>query len=355
MLEMTLKRNIPIFTGFGTHRLIEEGGRVVGVEGTYQGRQVVVGGRLGVLMNTGGFARNEELRQKYQRKPISAKWTNANPGDTGEMMEDAIRLGAETENLDTAVWVPSSLNPDLTLPAGATGKNGEPYPFMHNGDIGAPHIIMVDKNGQRYVNEANSYMELGEKMYEHGAIPTFAVFDQRHMKWYPWGSMMPGAKPVKQWLESGFLVKADTIAELAAKAGIDPTGLAAQVERFNGFARTGIDEEFHKGERQYDRLRGDPTIKPNVCLGEISQAPFYAIRMYPADVGTFGGLVTDECARVLRNDSSIIEGLYAAGNCTSSVMGRSYPGAGASISPSFTFGYIAVKDMLTKAGNSLAG
>lgn len=353
MLEMTVLRDIPVFTGFAADHLVEEDGRVVGVEGMFEGKRTTVTGRLGVLLNTGGFARNDAMRQKYQRKPISARWSNANPGDTGEMLEEAMRLGAETENLDTAVWVPTSLNPDHSIPAGAIGKNGEEYPFMHNGDIGAPHIIMVDKGGQRYINEANSYMEIGEMMYEHNAIPTFAIFDDRHMKWYPWGSAMPGQKPVKQWLESGFLVKADTIDELARKAGIDPAGLAAQVERFNGFARTGVDEEFHKGERQYDRLRGDPNVKPNPCLGEISKAPFYAIRMFPADVGTFGGMVTDESARVLRKDGSVIEGLYAAGNCTSSVMGRTYPGAGASISPSFAFGYIAAKHMLKKAGNSL--
>ena len=350
MLEMALKRNIPIFTGFATDRLIEEDGRIVGVEGSFKGKRTTVRGRLGVLLNTGGFSRNEEMRQKYQRHPISAQWTNANPGDTGEMIEEAMRLGADTENLDTAVWVPTSLNPDLSMPEGAIGKDGTAYPFMHNMDIGAPHIIMVDKRGQRYVNESASYMELGEKMYQCDAIPTFAVFDHRHMKWYPWAMMMPGMKPVKKWLESGFLVKADTIEELAQKVGIDPAGLAAQVERFNGFARNGIDEEFHKGEREYDRFRGDPTVKPNPCLGEISQAPFYAIRMYPADVGTFGGMVTDRDARVLRKDGSVIEGLYAAGNCTSSVMGRTYLGAGASISPSFTFGYLAAKDMLKKAG-----
>jgi 3-oxosteroid 1-dehydrogenase len=353
MLEMALRRQIPIFTGFATDRLIEEDGRVVGVEGIFDGKRTTVRGPLGVLLNTGGFARNEKMREKYQRKPTSVHWTNANPGETGEMLEEAIRIGADTENLDTAVWVPTSLNPDLSMPAGAIAKDGTAYPFMHNADIGAPHFMMVDKYGKRYVNEANSYMDLGEKMYQHeGAIPTFAIFDDRHMRWYPWGSLMPGTKPIKEWLASGFLVKADTIAELAQKAGIDPAGLSAQVERFNGFARTGVDKEFNKGGRQYDRFRGDPTVKPNPCLGEISQAPYYAIRMFPADVGTFGGVVTDEHGRVMREDDSIIEGLYAAGNCTSSVMGRTYPGAGASISPSFTFGYLAVKNMIDKSGNS---
>ena len=355
MLEMTLRRGLPLFTGFAAERLVEEDGRVVAVSGLHQGRRVEVRARHGVLVNCGGFARNEAMRQKYQRHPISASWTNANPGDTGEMIEEMMRLGAETENLDLAVWVPTSLKADGSPPTGAVGKDGQAYPFMHNADIATPNLIWVDKTGNRFVNEANSYMELGERMYEVGAVPGFAVFDENHMQRYPYGSMMPGMKPVQAWLDEGFMLKADTIGELAEKAGIDPAGLAAQVTRFNRYAETGVDEEFHKGERQYDRWRGDPTIGPNPCLGPIARAPFYAIRIFPGDVGTFGGVVTDESARVLRPDGSIIEGLYATGNCTSSVMGRFYPGAGASISPSFIFGWIAARHMAQRAGNATRG
>nr|WP_246415690.1 FAD-binding protein [Novosphingobium taihuense] len=353
MLEMTLKRGIPLFGGFATDRLVEENGQVVAVEGIYNGARTTVRSRFGILMNVGGFSRNDAMRQKYQRHPISNTWTNANPGDTGEMIEEMIRLGADTENLDMAVWVPTSLNPDGSLPAGAIDKQGNEYPFMHVGEVAIPHYMWVDKTGRRFVNEASSYMELGEAMYNNHAVPAFAVFDDRAMKSYAYGTLMPGTKPIKKWLESGFLIMADTIDELARKAGIDPVGLGAQVERYNRFAETGIDEEFHKGERQYDRFRGDPTHKPNPCVGSIAKGPFYATRIYPGDVGTFGGVVTDEKARVLRADGSIIDGLYATGNCTSSVMGRSYPGPGASISPAFTFGYIAAKDAVAKAHNSV--
>lgn len=351
MLEMTLKQGIPVFGGFAADELIEEQGRVVAVAGMYNGKRTVVRSRFGLLMNVGGFARNDAMRQKYQRHPVSNTWTNANPGDTGEMIEEMIRLGADTENLDMAVWVPTSLNPDGSLPEGAIGKDGTPYPFMHVGEIAIPHYMWVDKTGKRFVNEAGSYMELGEAMYQNDAVPAFAVFDDQAMRDYAYATFMPGTKPIKKWLESGFLIKADSIEELATKAGIDPAGLAAQVERYNRFAETGVDEEFHKGERQYDRFRGDPTHKPNPCVGAIAKAPFYATRIFPGDVGTFGGVVTDEKARVLRPDGSIIEGLYATGNCTSSVMGRSYPGPGASISPAFAFGYIAAKDAAAKVHN----
>lgn len=351
MLEMTLSRGIPVFAGFAADQLREEDGKVTAVEGLYQGQRTTVRSRFGVLMNVGGFARNDTMRQKYQRHPTSNTWTNANPGETGEMIEEMMRLGADTENLDMAVWVPTSLNPDGSLPAGAIDKDGNQYPFMHVGEIAVPHYMWVNKHGQRFVNEASSYMELGEAMYQNDAVPAFAIFDDQAMRDYAYASQMPGAKPVRKWLDSGFLIKADTIEELARKAGIDPAGLAAQVEQYNGFAQTGIDEQFHKGERQYDRFRGDPTHKPNPCVGAIARAPFYATRLYPGDVGTFGGVVTDEKARVLRVDGSIIEGLYATGNCTSSVMGRSYPGPGASISPAFAFGYIAAKDVAAKAHN----
>jgi len=351
MLEMTLKRGIAVFGGFAANKLIEEEGRVVGIEGAYRGKETLVRGRYGVLLNVGGFARNDAMRQRYQRHPISANWTNANPGDTGEMIEEMIRLGAETENLDLAVWVPTSLNADGSVPAGARGADGSAYPFMHNADLAIPHYMWVDRTGQRFINEANSYMEVGETMYAKGVVPAFAIFDDRAMRDYAYGPLLPGMKPVKEWLASGFLVKADTIEELAHKAGIDAAGLAAQVERYNRFAETGIDEEFHKGERQYDRFRGDPTNKPNPCIGSIAKGPFYATRIFPGDVGTFGGVVTDEKARVMRADGSLIEGLYATGNCTSSVMGRTYPGAGASIAPSFVFGYIAAKDAIQKSHN----
>jgi len=350
MLEMTLKRNIPVFTECRTEDFILDGERVVGVRGHRQDQPFDVRARRGVLINAGGFSRNDAMRQKYQRKPISGGWTNANPGDTGEMLQAMISLGAATENLDLAWWVITSLNPDMSWPKGSVAKDGKIYPFMHNADISCPNLMIVDGGGMRFFNEAASYVEIGETIYTHHAqtgkaIPCWAIFDSRHLKRYPWGTQLPGAKPVKDWLASGFLTKADTIAELAKKCGIDPSGLEVTVERFNGFARTGIDQDFGKGNNAYDRYRGDPTIGPNPCLGEIAKPPFYAIAIFPADVGTAGGVITDEYARVLRDDGSIIEGLYAAGNCTSSVMGRSYPGAGASIAASFTFGYVAAKHL----------
>jgi 3-oxosteroid 1-dehydrogenase len=173
--------------------------------------------------------------------------------------------------------------------------------------------------------------------------------DSRQRKFYPWGTAAPGAIP-KAWLDSGYLKQARSLEELARLCGIDSTGLNTTVSRFNEFCRTGRDLDYGRGGRAFDRAHGDPTVKPNPNLGPIEQAPFYAVAMYPGDVGTAGGLVTDEFARVRRGDGSIIEGLSATGNATASVFGRAYPGAGASIAASFVFGYVAAQHACSEAG-----
>jgi 3-oxosteroid 1-dehydrogenase len=166
--------------------------------------------------------------------------------------------------------------------------------------------------------------------------------DSRQREYYVWGTATPGQIP-QQWLDSGYLVRADSIEELADKCSIDVSGLKRTVQRFNGFGKTGVDTDYGRGGKAFDRCHGDPTVRPNPNLGAIEKPPFYAVRIYPGDVGTAGGLVTDEHARVLRANGSVIEGLYATGNSTASVMGRCYPGAGASIGASFVFGYLAAR------------
>jgi 3-oxosteroid 1-dehydrogenase len=191
-------------------------------------------------------------------------------------------------------------------------------------------------------------MEVGQAMYERNAsvpaIPSWWVMDSRNRRRYMWG-LTPGGFTPRKWLSSGYIRKADTLEELAAQCDIDPQGLTQTVERFNRGAANGQDVEFHKGERAYDRYYGDPRQKPNPCVGPVDKPPFYAIALYPGDVGTCGGLLTDEHARVVDRDGQVMPGLYAAGNCTASVMGRTYPGAGASIGASFIFGWIAAHHM----------
>lgn len=346
MLQIALREGLEIQLGSPARQLIVEGGKVTGVMIERDGKSIPVRARQGVLVNVGGFSRNKSFRQKVTDGPTTGEWTSANPGDTGEMVQAMIDIGAATDCLDTAWWVVTSRNTNGEWPEGAIWKDGRVFPFMHHLDLSMPHSIMVDQNGRRVADEAGAYMEIGERIYQRNretggrAVPCWVIFEKRHRERYPWGAMPPGKTP-RSWLDSGYMKKADTLEELAELCGIDPHGLVAEAQRFNRFCDTGVDEDFGRGCRRFDKLHGDPTVKPNPSLGKVEQGPFYAVAIYPGDVGTAGGVVTDEYARVLKDDGSIIPGLYATGNSTASVFGRCYPAAGASIGASFTFGFIA--------------
>ena len=339
MLLAALRADIPIWNSTPlTDLIVDDDGAVIGVSALRAGQPIRIRARDGVLLNSGGFSHNEAMRRKYGRQPSSTKWTVANPGDTGEALDAAIRHGAAVDLMEEAWWIPTSVLPD-----------GSPLYAVY--ERSKPHAILVDGDGKRYVNEAASYMEVGQAMYDRNAttaaIPSWWVMDSRNRRRYIWG-LTPGGLTPRNWISSGYMVKADSIDELARGCGIDPLGLRDTVERFNSYAAQGQDPEFHKGERAYDRYYGDPRVKPNPCVAPVDKPPFYAVALYPGDVGTCGGLVTDEQAQVMRDDGRPIPGLYATGNCTASVMGRTYPGAGASIGASFVFGWLAANHMSRK-------
>lgn len=311
--------------------LIVEGGRVAGVVAHRGGQELRLRARMGVLINAGGFSRNLAMRETYQPKPTSTAWTQVNPADTGDLITAAMRIGAATRFMDESWWLPSTYHED-----GSFGG------FHSPNDISKPHCIVVGADGRRFTNESCGYMEMGQAMYRNGAVPAWAIFDATHRKTYPWGMVLPG-KPPQRLIDNGYFKRADTIAELARQCGIDPLGLAATVERFNGFARAGVDEDFGRGASAYNNYYGDPTHRPNPNLGPIEKAPFYAAALYPGDVGTAGGILADEHGRALREDGSVIAGLYVTGNSASSVNGRSYPGAGSSVGPAMVFGYLAAR------------
>jgi len=338
-LRAVLRHEVGIWTDTAIVDLLVDDGRVVGVAADRHGRTVRIGARRGVLLSSGGFARNKAMRERYSKQPNAAEWTVANAGDTGEVIEMAIAHGAAVDLMDEAWWIPASLKPDGLA--------------MHIGERSKPGSIIVDRDGQRYFNEAVSYMEAGRQMYQRNqegrAIPSWLIIDHRHRKRYLFAFQPPGITP-KEWIESGYMKKAGTLDELARACGIDPEGLTATVERFNASAREGVDPEFHRGEGAHEQYQGDPTHKPNASVGPLDQPPYYAVAIYPGDVGTSGGLLCDEYSRVLDIDHNPIRGLYATGNCTASVMGRTYPGAGASIGASFVFAYIAMKHAAHTAG-----
>jgi len=204
---------------------------------------------------------------------------------------------------------------------------------------------MVNSKGRRFVNESAPYIDVVHAMYDQketgaSAIPAYFIIDHRFRSRYFFGILVPGLTP-KAYLKNGHVYKAATLEDLARQIDIDPEGLKQTVSRFNQYAVKGEDPDFHRGKCVYDRFYSDPKITPNPCLAPLSKPPFYAIKIYPGDLGTKGGLVTNENAQVLKADGSIIKGLYAIGNNAASVMGNSYPGAGATIGPGMTFGYIA--------------
>ncbi len=337
MLQATLKAGVPIRTNAGVKELLtDEAGGITGVVAVIDGQERRIGARRGVLINAGGFSRNQRMRDTYQ-PGTSAKWTNANPGDTGEMIEEAMRIGGAIAQMEEMVGA------QIALPPGHTDM----LPMVQT-DVSSPHSIIVDQTGVRYMREAQSYMKFCQDMFARDkiapAVPSWLVMDSQYLRKYMLAGSMPGVKKPKTWFESGFLRKGETPDQLARACGMDPAKLTASVERFNGFVRKGVDEDFNRGGRAYDRYLGDTGHKPSASLGVIEQGPFYAIQIFPGDVGTYGGLVTDSSARVLRKDGSVISGLYATGTSSASVMGRSYPGAGSSIGPSFTFGYVAAKN-----------
>ncbi|MDT3442834.1 FAD-binding protein [Pseudofrankia sp. BMG5.37] len=330
-LKVALAAGASVWTNTGLVDLIVEDGRVAGVVADRDGQSVRIRARRAVLLSSGGFGRNAEMRKRYSKQPNDGAWTIANPGDTGEAIEAAMGAGAAVDFMDEALWIPASVQP-----------NGRPS--MHNGERCKPGSIIVDRAGRRYFNEAVSYMEAGRQMYAHNvdgdAIPSWLIMDSRHRSRYLF-AFRPDTP--EEWLTSGYMKKADTLEEIAQLCGIDPTGLVATIARFNTFAKQGTDPDFHRGEGAHERYQGDYANKPNASLGPVEKPPFYAVELYPGDVGTSGGLLCDEHARVLDTNHDPIPGLYAAGNCTASVMGRTYLGAGASIGNSFVFSYIGMK------------
>jgi len=337
MLQAALRSGVEVRTGVKVNRLLLENGAVVGVACEHSGRSTQIGASSGVLVNTGGFAHNRAMREQYQ-PGTSPDWSAAAPGDTGEMIQEMERCGAELVQMDAFVGYQSTITPG--------SETAEIKPGVQ-GMTAAPHCILVDRSGVRYMNEGGSYMAYCRGMLERDrsvpAIPGWAIFDQQYMETYMLAGTMPGSAKPQSWYEQGYLKQGDSIAALAQQIGVEPETLEATVNRFNGFVADNHDADFGRGERAYDRWLGDPLHRPSETLGAIDSAPFYAVEVVPGDVGTYGGALTDEHARVLRADRSVIPGLYATGVATGSVMGRVYPGAGCSIGPAFTFGYLAAK------------
>ncbi len=326
------KAGVPVWRETALKDLIVENGRVVGVVAHRDGKDIRIKARRGVLLTAGGFARDAEMRAAYQA-PVGTAWTMAPADDMGDAIKLSVKQGAATEMMEEAWWVPG------TTPPGSV--------MLHVWDRCFPHAIFVDANGERFVNEADPYMEVGQIMLARQRAlgrHSWIVLESRHRNRYAFGMSPPRLTP-KAWFESGYMKKADTLDGLAAQCGLDAATFRATVARFNEMARSGVDADYHRGDSVYNRFYGDGRVKPNPNLGAIERGPFYAVAIYPGDVGTAGGLLTDADGRVLKDDGAAIPGLYAAGNTTASVFARAYPGAGASIGAAMIYAVRAARHM----------
>lgn len=339
MLNAALKAGTEIRLQSPVSELIVEGGRVTGVVTRKNGVEQRIAARLGVLINAGGFARNQRMLDQYQ-PGVKADWSSVIEEDLGEMIEAGQRIGAAVAQMDQRVGM------QISLPPGA--RRVKP-----NLDTSKPHCIVVDQSGLRYMRESGAPTDICRKMLERNAqvpaVPSYMIADSQYINTYMLAGSMPGPKKPQAWLDSKTLLKADTIEALATQCGIDAAALRATVERYNTGAKRGVDEDFHRGEHAFDEWSGDPLKADARTIGTIEQGPYYAMPMYPGDVSTFGGLVTDTAARVLRADGSAIAGLYATGTSTASVMGAVEGGPGGSIGPTMTWAWLAARHALAAA------
>lgn len=346
LLQSARRAGVDIAVSARVTEISAPAGRIEAIEVSQGGSARRLQVRGGVVLASGGFTRHPQRRQEFLPQPVP-EFSPSAPGHTGELHDLALALGAVYGEgaQQNAFWAPVSLR---------KRRDGTTAVFPHFVfDRSKPGIISVDRNGRRFVNESTSYHLFASAMYaanEHGStIPAYLVTDSVGLRKYGLGMVRPGGKGLRPFLADGYLTAADTLEALAGKLGIDAGGLAASVAAMNDYAKTGVDPDFHRGTTVYERANGDKEHGPNPTLGPIGTAPFYAVRLYPGDIGSARGLLTDEHARVLNANGVPIEGLYAVGNDMHSIMGGVYPGPGITIGPGITFGYIAARHAAGRA------
>jgi succinate dehydrogenase/fumarate reductase flavoprotein subunit len=345
-LRLAMKeRGIPLWLDSPMTELITDvDGVVVGAVVERDGTAQRIRARGGVILATGGFDHDMEWRRQYLPE-LTKDWSFGNPLSMGDGIRAGEKAGGSSELLDEAWWFPAIQWPDGRLQ------------FMLNERM-MPSQFIVNGDGVRFINEAAPYMDFAHAMLEGQRsgvthIPCWLVTDIRSFHRYvvaghlpipkvPFAPVPTGWKVPAAWLDSGVVHEGRTFEELAARIGVPPEALRRTADRFNELARKGHDDDFNRGDSAYDNYYGDPTL-PNPNLHPLSKPPYYAFQIILGDLGTSGGLRTDEHARVLRSDDSVVKGLYAVGNTSAAVMGRSYAGAGATIGPAMTFGYVAAR------------
>ena len=342
------RRGIRLWLESPLTSLVTHGDRVVGAVVEHGGRSVRIAAR-GVIIASGGFDHNAAMRAQWQPE-ASAEATLGAASNTGEGLSAAIEAGAAVDNMDSAWWFPAV--------EWAPGR----IQFSLNERM-LPSQLIVNGAGERWINEAAPYEDFGFAMIDGERtgvrhIPSwyvtddwswrrYVIFGHLPIPWIPFAPAPTGHRPPARWRASDSFRSAATIEQLAAQIGVPEDALVATVARYNAHAAAGVDHDFHRGESAYDRYYGDITLE-RPSLAPLHGGPYYAFRIILSDLGTNGGVVTDEHARALRDDGTPIDGLYVVGNASSSVMGRSYAGAGATIGPAMTFGLVAARHVASR-------
>lgn len=344
------KRSVPIYTSVRVKSLQMDYGRVSGVSVELDDKEVIISARRGVVSATGGFNRNAALREKLIGKAV--EYSPTAPGGTGLFLDEILRHGGKLEASanQQAFWAPVSI---------ATRQDGTEAVFPHFVlDRAKPGTMIVNQDGRRYADESVSYHAFGSSMLELGAgsnrIPSYLIADSTAFLKYGLGMVRPGGMGKQKFVENGYLTEAESVEDLARKLEVCPENLATSVRKMNEHADKGVDTEFGRGQTRYAHNLGDPAMKPNPNLGRLEAAPFYAVRLYPGDIGAVAGLVVDHDARVM-GPHFPIPGLYAVGNDMKSIMDGAYPGPGITLGPGVVFAYLAAEALARERNEPRAG
>jgi 3-oxosteroid 1-dehydrogenase len=322
--------DIPLWLSTPLQSLItDDSGTVVGVCARRDGAIFRIRARAGVLLATGGFEHNNEMRKRFLRDGGKDNYSAGSPDNTGDGIVAGQSIGGAVDLMDDAWWMPAFKRPDGVMSVLVSERS-------------IPRSIIVDQTGRRFVNEAAPYVTFVHRQLAGRHDPIWFVFDRKAKNRYQFGGVMPGQSFPKDWFASGLMHRADTLDALAAAIGVPASSLRETANSFNGFARDGKDRDFGRGESAYDNYYGDPTL-PQPTMDVIDSAPFYAARIQAGDLGTKGGLTYNANGQVLRADGTVVDGLYATGNTSAAVMGNDYAGAGATIGPSIVFGFISAR------------
>ncbi|NIH80785.1 3-ketosteroid-delta-1-dehydrogenase [Amycolatopsis viridis] len=330
-----LRAGIPVWTETSLVRLTGSGGRVSGAVLRQAGTEVTVTARRGVVLAAGGFDHDMAARHELQSPRLGEHASLGADGNTGDGIRAAQEVGAGLALMDQAWWFPAF----APLPGSA--------PAIMLAERSLPGSFIVDQTGKRFINESIDYMSFGQAVLarERAGTPVeqmWMVFDQRYRNNYILaGGVFPRQPIPEAWYRAGVAHRSDDLDVLARAMGVPAAAFRDTFERFNAHAGSGHDPDFRRGDSAYDRYYGDPTVAPNPNLAPLRKAPYYAVKMVLSDLGTCGGVVADEHARVRREDGTVIEGLYAIGNTAANAFGTSYPGAGATIGQGIVYGYIA--------------